>query len=181
MSLCYLKWCQPQSQYRGTETHEIFMRFENAVTTDSNLSVCLSRLRHLSVWLLRLLRPAEEKLNETSWKLQHQAHVKVCLPWISQPANCFYWVLQGNNKELPNLYANLLFLLIVSSTKFTCFCQRCFHLSQKWNSTADLLVTQDRLWKQEHPTDCKIKQQKQLFLLGGFFCVFFLKSWWLLD
>lgn len=149
----------------GNTTHEIFMRFENAVTTDSNLSVCYSRFRHLRS-LYKAPQAPQICRREAKWnfmKASTIAHVRVCLSSISQPANRFHWVLQGNNKDSQNLYANLLFLLMASLTKFTCFCERCFHFFQKGHLRADLFVTQDRLWKQKHTTDCKIKWWFLLF------------------
>lgn len=89
---------------------------------------------------------------EVKWNFTNAstiAHVRVRLPSISQPANCFHWVRQGNNKDSLNLYANLLFLLIASLTKFTRFFgggEGRFHLPQKGHfSAADLLVTQEAL------------------------------------
>lgn len=150
---------------------EIFMRFENAVTTDSNSSVCYSKFRHFRSSYMATRSP-QICSREAIWnfmKASTIAHVRVCVPSISQLANRFYWVLQGNNKDSWNLYANLFYLLISSLTKFTCFCKRCFHLAQKGHLTADMLVTQYRLWKQTHATDCKIKWTHMNNCLGCFF------------
>lgn len=131
------------------------MRFENAVTTNSRRQPAFLG-SDISVY--GSSRPEEEKLNETSWKRRQWRVLEfACLGSLSLLIS--YRVLQGKNKDFQNLYANLLFLLIVSLTEFACFCQRCFHLAQKWNLTADLLVTQDRLWKPQHPTDCQINWQ----------------------
>lgn len=57
----------------GNTMHEICMRFESAVTTDSNLSVCYSRFRHLRSWYKTPQAPQickKKQLSETSWKLQ---------------------------------------------------------------------------------------------------------------
>lgn len=138
------------------KTHEIFMRFEHAATTDSRLSLCYSGFRRLRSFCIAPRAPQTWR-REAKWnfmKAPSGANAASRPAPICQPANRFYWSWRATTKPPICIPICYFLFLIVSWSKLTCFSSNSLMFHQKENLAAHLLVTQNGLWQQDRGVWC---------------------------